>query len=364
MKDKDFKNKILLITYGVVLFVCLMNYQRMFSFLGIIGKLLLPFVIGGIIAFILNVLVKMLEEHLLKKLKSIKRITSIILSLTIVFGFIVILLFILIPQIKNAGQIFIDNIPEYKENIYNLGQKVGLSDEELKFLDISDDNLIKNVITNVVTQNKDYIINISMGFANSLFSVICNFFIGIVFAIYILLEKENLIRQFRKLMKRLSNKKTYEKIVNVFRLSNITFSNFVKVQVLEAFILGFLCFLGMVILRIPYAATISVLVGFTALIPIFGAFIGCIVGAFLIFMVSPLQSVIFIIFFLILQQIEGNFIYPRVVGGKIGLPSIWVLVAVTLGGSIGGIFGMILGVPIVSVVYSLLRTYVNEEKVE
>ena len=165
-------------------------------------------------------------------------------------------------------------------------------------------------------------------------------------------------------MKRLSNKKTYEKIVNVFRLSNITFSNFVKVQVLEAFILGFLCFLGMVILRIPYAATISVLVGFTALIPIFGAFIGCIVGAFLIFMVSPLQSVIFIIFFLILQQIEGNFIYPRVVGGKIGLPSIWVLVAVTLGGSIGGIFGMILGVPIVSVVYSLLRTYVNEEKVE
>lgn len=359
MKDKDFKNKLLLITYGVLLFVCLMNYQWVLSVLKVIWTLLLPFVIGIIIAFILNVLVRSLEAKLLKKVKIGQRVLSITMSLTLVVGFIVILLFILIPQVQNAGMIFLDNIPKYQENIYSLGQKLGLDEEKLAILNLADNDQLKNFITDLISANKEHIINFSMGFANSIFSAICNFVVGLVFAIYILLDKEKLLRQSQKLLKKIMNKKSYARLVNVFKLSNTTFSNFVKVQVLEAFILGLLCFLGMIILNIPYAATISVLVGFTALIPIFGAFIGCIIGAFLIFMINPLQSLIFIIFFIVLQQIEGNFIYPKVVGGKIGLPSIWVLVAVTLGGSIGGIFGMILGVPVVSVIYSLTKTYVH-----
>lgn len=348
----------LLITYGVVLFVLLMNYKWIINIFNFLGNLISPFIIGAIISFVLNVLVKTLEDGILKKIKKYKRLFSVLLSLIIIFGFIVILLFILIPQLKNAGTIFVENIPDYQENIYNLGEKIGLSSDELEFLNL-ENNKIKDEITNFITNNSDKLINISMGFASSIFSVICNFFIGMIFAIYVLMDKERLIKQIKKLLSRICSTKLYNKIIEVTKLSNTTFSNFVKVQVLEAIILGVLCFVGMLIFRMPYAATISVLIGVTALIPIFGAFVGCIIGAFLIFMISPIKALTFIVFFLVLQQIEGNFIYPKVVGGKIGLPSIWVLVAVTVGGSFGGVLGMLLAVPVVSIVYSLLRIFVN-----
>ncbi len=358
MKSEEFKSKILLITYGIILFVFTLNYQWIFNLLGIIGKILLPFIIGGIIAFILNVLMKMIEDKLLLKVKKGKRAISLISSLVLVFGFIVILLFILIPQVKNAGMIFVENVPKYHENIIELGEKFGLTKEQLEFIDLEDTKITKE-LTKLLKDNSQILINLSFGLVNSVVSVVCNFFVGVVFAIYVLIDKENLMRQIKKVLKKFTSKKAYNKVLNVASLSNTTFTNFVKVQVLEAFILSFLCFLGMLIFRLPYAATIGVLVGFTALIPIFGAFIGCIIGAFLIFMINPLQALIFIAFFLVLQQIEGNLIYPKVVGGKIGLPSIWVLVAVMIGGSVGGVFGMLLGVPVVSILYSLLKSYVN-----
>lgn len=361
MNKKEFKDKMLLITYGILLFVFLLNYKWMSNIVSFIGKIFLPFIIGIIIAFVLNVLVRILEDGPFKKIKKAKRGISIVSSLAMVLGFIVILLFILIPQVKNAGMIFVENIPEYQETISELGEKIGLEQKELEVIDL-ENNKLKDEFSALISKNSSNIINFSMGFANSLISAITNFFVGLVFAIYVLLEKENLKRQIKKLLHKLCRKDIYEKIINVANLSNVTFANFVKVQFIEACILGFLCFLGMIIFRLPYAATISVLVGFTALIPIFGAFIGCIIGAFLIFMISPIKALGFIVFFLILQQIEGNFIYPRVVGGKIGLPSIWVLVAVMIGGSIGGIFGMLLGVPVLSIIYSLLKVYVNGEK--
>lgn len=361
MTKKEFKDKLLLLTYGIVLFVFLMNYNWIGNILGYMGNILLPFIIGIVIAFVLNVIVKMLENSLLKKLKSGKRAISIMLSLVIVFGFIVIMLFILIPQIKNAGEIFLENIPEYQETITSFGEKFGLSKDELGIIDL-ENNKLKDEIVALISSNSEHIINFSMMFANSLLSAFTNFFVGFIFAIYVLIEKENLARQFKSLFNRLFNKKVYDKILGIIELSNVTFQNFVKVQAFEAFILGFLCFIGMIIFRLPYAATISVLVGFTALIPIFGAFVGCAIGAFLIFMISPFKALMFIIFFLVLQQIEGNLIYPHVVGGKIGLPSIWVLVAVMIGGSIGGIFGMLMGVPVMSIIYSLLKVYVNPPK--
>lgn len=361
MNKKDFKDKMLLITYAVILFVCLINYKWVGNLISFIGNIFYPFIIGIIIAFILNVLVNILEKSVLKKITRGKRGLSIVLSLLLVFGFIVIMLFILIPQVKNAGMIFVENIPEYQETIYELGEKLGLSSEQLAFVNL-ENNKLKDELTNLIANNSDYIINMSMVFANSLLSGVTNFFVGLIFAIYVLIEKENLKRQFKKLLSKILNKNIYSKILEIAELSNKTFQNFVKVQVFEAFILGFLCFIGMLVCGFPYAATISVLVGFTALIPIFGAFIGCIVGAFLIFMVSPLASALFVAFFLVLQQIEGNLIYPHVVGGKIGLPSIWVLVAVMVGGSVGGIFGMLMGVPIMSITYTLLKTYVNPQK--
>lgn len=361
MKNEEFKSKFILITYGVLLFVLMMNRTWVFDLLGLLGKILLPFAIGVIIAFILNVLMKIIEEKLLKKVDKGKRALSLIMSLVAVFGFIIILLFILIPQVKNAGMIFVENVPDYQKNVMELGEKIGLSKEQLAFIDLEDNKFMEE-LTNLVKDNSEILINISFGLVNSVFSVVYNFFVGLVFAIYVLIDKENLCRQIKKLLNRFFDKKVYNKILEIATLSNVTFSNFVKVQVLEACILGCLCFLGMLLLRLPYAATIGVVVGFTALIPIFGAFIGCIIGAFLIFMISPLKALMFVIFFLILQQIEGNLIYPKVVGGKIGLPSIWVLVAVMIGGSVGGVFGMLLGVPILSILYSLLKTYVNTKK--
>lgn len=361
MKNEEFKNKFILITYGVLLFVLMMNRAWVFDLLGLLGKILLPFAIGVIIAFILNVLMKIIEEKLLKKVEKGKRALSLIMSLVAVFGFIIILLFILIPQVKNAGMIFVENVPDYQKNVLELGEKIGLSKEQLAFIDLEDNKFMEE-LTNLVKDNSEILINISFGLVNSVFSVVYNFFVGLVFAIYVLIDKENLCRQIKKLLNRFFDKKVYNKILGIATLSNVTFSNFVKVQVLEACILGFLCFLGMLLLRLPYAATIGVVVGFTALIPIFGAFIGCVIGAFLIFMISPLKALMFVIFFLILQQIEGNLIYPKVVGGRIGLPSIWVLVAVMIGGSVGGVFGMLLGVPILSILYSLLKTYVNSKK--
>lgn len=361
MKNIELKNKLILVTYGVLLFVFLINYQWFTNIFGFIGRVFMPFIIGVIIAFILNVLVNIIEKKWLKKFKNCKRILSVIFSLIIIFGFIVILMFILIPQLKNAGMIFVENIPEYQKNLYSFGETIGLTEKQLDFLDL-EDNKILDELSVLVSENSKVLIDASMGFVNSLVSAIGNFFVGLVFAIYVLLEKENLSRQICKLLKKIFSKKIYDKVLEVSRLINVTFSNFVKVQVLEACILGLLCFFGMLVFGLPYAATISVLIGFTALIPIFGAFIGCAIGAFLIFMISPIQSLIFIVFFLVLQQIEGNFIYPKVVGGKIGLPSIWVLVAVMVGGSVGGIFGMLIGVPVVSVIYALLKKYVNGKK--
>lgn len=361
MTKKEFKDKMLLITYAIILFVALTNYTKLTNILLYTYNIISPFITGIIMAFVLNVLVDMYEEKLFFKFPKQKRALGVLSALITVIALFIFILLILIPQIKNAGSIFINNLPKYQENINLIGEKIGLSDTTLEIIDLDNDSF-KKAFAALISENSSSIIKYSMGFANSLIGAATNAFVGIVFCIYILLDKDDLKRQFNILLKKLCSEKVHKKLVKVGSLSSTIFGDFIKVQCLEACILGVLCFIGMLILGLPYAATISVLVGFTALIPIFGAFIGCIIGAFLIFMINPVESVIFIIFFLILQQIEGNFIYPKVVGGKIGLPSIWVLVAVIIGGAVGGILGMLLGVPLVSVIYSLLKIYVNDDK--
>ena len=358
--NKEFKEKLLLVTYGIILFILLTNYNVVFTAIKKLFSVCYPFFIGMVIAYILNIIINMLEDKPLKKFKHGKRIISITASLLIVIGFIILLLSTLIPQIQNAGEIFIDNLPEYQETINNLGNKYGLSEEELNIIDIQDNQLGKEIIKRV-KNNSNSLLETGWGFASSIFSGVVNAFIGIVFAVYLLIDKEHLQRQVKKVLKKLIKEKHYNKLLELCTLSHKTFSDFLKVQTLEAFNLGLLCFIGMLIFGFPYAGTISVVVGFTALVPILGAFVGLIVGAFLIFMVSPIQALWFFIFFEVLQQIENNLIYPRVVGGKIGLPSIWVLVAVTVGGSLFGVFGMLIGVPIVSVIYNLIRNEMKKE---
>ena len=192
-----------------------------------------------------------------------------------------------------------------------------------------------------------------------------NFIVGFVFACYILLQKEKLLYQLRKLLEAFLPEKAAEKIWYVGQLTEKIFSNFITGQCVEAVILGAMFAVTLSIFKFPYALLIGVLIAFLALIPIFGAFIGCVLGAFLILMVDPIKALIFIVIFLVLQQIEGNLIYPRVVGGSVGLPAIWVLAAVTIGGSLMGVLGMLIFIPLVSVFYTLLKQTVNrriEEK--
>ena len=197
----------------------------------------------------------------------------------------------------------------------------------------------------------------TLGVTSSILSGFATFILALVFAIYMLADKENLTNQAKRLTYLIVPKKKVEGVLRVGKIANETFNKFIAGQVMEAFIIGILCFIGMLLLGLPYASTISVLVGFTALIPVFGALIGTFIGAVLIFVVDPIGALIFIAYIIVLQQIEGNFIYPKVVGSSVGLPGIWVMLAVILGGSLFGLVGMLIGVPLFSVFYILLKDY-------
>ena len=350
-----------LILYTVLLIFGFIYIKEIFSILRYIIKIFMPFIIGIMIAFVLNVLMEVIENKWFEKLnwnKNTKRAVSLTLSIFIVIGFFIILMLLIIPNLQDTIVIFANNIPDYLSNLKELLLKLNVSNNVI--------NDIMETLSNLGDTAKEYVLNNSgkvieatFGIASNVLNAFINVFIGIVFAIYFLIDKEKISRQFNNIMKAYLPSKSCNKIIDIAKLSNRVFANFVSGQCLEAIIIGVLCFFGMIILRLPYAGAISVLVGFTALIPVFGAFIGTIVGAFLIFMVNPLQAVIFVIFIIVLQQLEGNLIYPHVVGKSVGLPGIWVLVAVTVGASINGILGMLLSVPLVSIIYSILKTDVN-----
>lgn len=225
-------------------------------------------------------------------------------------------------------------------------------------MEVDWEHLMQGII-GFMTTGAGSLLNTTFSAAKSIVSGVTAFGIGLVFAIYILLQKETLGRQFTKLTRACLPDRMAGAVIRTARLTESTFSNFLTGQCAEAVILGMMFFIVLSVFRMPYAMLIGVLIAFTALIPIFGAFIGCAVGAFLILMVSPMQALAFICVFLVLQQIEGNLIYPHVVGNSVGLPSIWVLVAVTVGGSMMGITGMLVFIPLVSVLYTLLREWVN-----
>lgn len=350
-----------LILYTVLLIFGFIYIKEIFSILKYIIKIFMPFIIGIMIAFVLNVLMEVIENKWFEKLnwnKNTKRAVSLTLSIFIVIGFFIILMLLIIPNLQDTIVIFANNIPDYLSNLKELLLKLNVSNNVI--------NDIMETLSNLGDTAKEYVLNNSgkiiettFGIASNVLNAFVNVFIGIVFAIYFLVDKEKISRQFSNIMKAYLPSKSCKKIEDIAELSNRVFANFVSGQCLEAIIIGVLCFFGMIILRLPYAGAISVLVGFTALIPVFGAFIGTIIGAFLIFMVNPLQSVIFVIFIIVLQQLEGNLIYPHVVGKSVGLPGIWVLVAVTVGASINGILGMLLSVPLASIIYSILKTDVN-----
>lgn len=364
MKRDIKKNIILIITYIALIIFVLVNFEKILSILGYIINIFSPFIFGVIVAFVLNVLVNFIERKLFGKVKKktwlkIKRPLSITISVVLVIFIIVFIMNLLIPQLKNSVSLFTDSLPTYKEDIINIMNKFNLEETTIKKASDYLDNFGK-VITDYIKGNSKDVITVTTEVATSLIAIISKAVIAIVFAIYIIAQKETLKRQFNKLMSAYLKPRTVNRINKYASMANTTFSNFVTGQCLEALIFGSLCFLGMLILRLPYATTIAVLLGFTALIPVFGAFIGTFLGAFLILMISPIKAIIFVVFILVLQQIEGNLIYPKVVGKSVGLPGIWVLLSVTIGASVGGILGMLIATPLCSLLYILLRQAVND----
>ncbi len=367
MKTINLKEIKKIIFLAIVLVFAFIYIKEIWQFITFIIKIFMPFIIGLAIAFVINVLMNTIEKKWLKKWNTksnIKRVISLLLSIILVISFIIFLLLLIIPNLQNTIALFADSIPIYSQNLENI-----LNNWQIDTNIVTEINDILNTLgdnlAEYIKNNSNQVLETTLGIASNVVTGFINIAIGFVFAIYFLAQKERIASQFSKLMAAYIPQKRIDKINEIAALANKIFSHFVSGQCLEAIIIGILCFIGMVLLRLPYAPTISVLIGFTALIPVFGSLIGTIFGAFLIFMISPIQAIIFVMFIIILQQLEGNLIYPKVVGKSVGLPGIWVLVAVTVGASINGVLGMLLSVPICSIIYSIVATNVKyrlEEK--
>lgn len=365
----DYKKTLKLVIIAIIAYWILNHYQIVLSLLSKLLSVLMPFIIGCMIAFVLNVLMIRIEKQLSKvivnpKLKILKRVLSILGSIALVVGVVAIIIILIIPELVSAIKVIALSLPEVIDNLQNWTDSHNIYLPQLENLinQIDVENL-GNELSKFAKTEFSGMLDSTIDILAVIVNGIVNFVLGLVFAIYILMSKETLKDQTKRLINAYLPNKIANNIFEVARLSRTTFSNFIIGQTVEAFILGALCTIGMIILGLPYAPMVGSLVGITAFIPIIGAFIGGAIGAFMIFTVDYMQAFIFIIFLVVLQQLEGDLIYPRVVGSTIGLPSIWVLFAVTVGGSLWGITGVLLGVPIVSVIYSLVKIQVkNREK--
>ena len=381
--DKENTKQIIkIVVIAIVLLVALLNIGPVWGGVKEFLNIISPFIWGLAIAFILNIFMSIYENKIFKSRKKnankssktvkpdgksnvtrtnkIKRPFSIALSIITIIAVITIILVLIIPQFVEVIKNLISNIPNFLEDAKNFA-----IDITQRFPDINnfiqnihiDTEALKNGIMNL---SKD-VLNITINQVSSLLSNIVNFFISIIFAVYILANKENLKLQAKKFIYARCTKEKADYIIKVSRLARDSFRSFLTGQAKEAVILGSLCAIGMFILGIPYAGPIGALTAITAFIPIVGAFISGFIGAVLIVAIDPIKALIFILFIIVLQQVEGNLIYPHVVGKNIGLPSIWVLVAITIGGSLFGIMGMIVGLPVVSILYAIIEENTNNK---
>lgn len=368
LNKRNVKRILLIITFTVLLIWGVYNHKQLGEILLGLYSLISPFVIGLCIAYLVNVLLRPVENLWMKLLnkrkgkwpEKLKRPLCLLLTILLVIGIILAIVLIIMPELRDSVASLIDMIPSYAEEVQrwwvSLSTFLDKYNVDLPEFDFKPDKLI-----DILKDGGTVLFNTTASVAGSIVTAVMNFVIAFAFSIYVLAQKEALKRQSMKVLNAVMNPEKLDKLLNLLRLANKTFTNFITGQLTEAVIIGALCFIGMTIFRMPYAPAISVLVGFTALIPVFGAFIGTAVGAFLILLVKPIQAVWFVIFIIVLQQFEGNLIYPKVVGKSVGLPGIWVLVAVTVGGNAMGVMGMLISVPLCSVLYAVSREAVNNK---
>ncbi len=370
MKKIDWKTCIRVGVSAFVLFLCIHYWPSISSLAGKLFSAAAPVFMGLIMAYIINILMSFYERHFFPKstkkaVAKSRRPFSLIGAILTVIGIIALIVVLIAPQLVACIEMLIAELPGAIEwGIAKLNSFSFVSDELINALSSIDWKSRIGDIAKTLFSGLGDVMNVAVSAVSTVFSSVVNFVIGLIFALYLLMDKNRLGAQAKRLLNGTVPKRFLEKAMHVISVADDCFHRFIVGQCTEAVILGTLCMVGMLILRLPYAPMIGALLAFTALIPIVGGLIGAGVGAFLILMESPVKALIFLIFVIVLQQIEGNLIYPKVVGSSIGLPAIWVLAAVTVGGSVMGIGGMLIGVPAAAAVYRLTREYLNRKDEE
>lgn len=345
------------------------NITVVVTVLQTVAGVLQPLILGAVIAYILNILMKKLEKIYFPKSKNslinkTKRMVCIILSLLLVIGILGLVMGLVLPELAGAFAVIAESVPVYYEKLVawlmTYSDKFPVIEEYINGLQLDWSQITKNLVM-YATSGVGGIFNSAISVVSVVVGGIVNFVIALIFAIYLLAGKEKLSAQLKRVLEAYLSEKKRAQLAQMVAVADNTFSSFIVGQCTEAVILGSLCTIGMWILRFPYAPMTGAFIGVTALIPVAGAYLGAGVGAFMIMTVDPMKALLFLVFIVCLQQLEGNLIYPKVVGSSVGLPALWVLAAVTVGGGINGIFGMLLGVPIAATLYKLIGMDVRKK---
>lgn len=366
LKDLKLKNQLIISTY-IMAFILLIFKPTLIP--SIFNRLIIafkPFIIGGVIAFLINIPMKLIEEKIIKpltknheKLNKLSRIIALIVTIIIVVILIAAFINFIVPQLIESIKSLTENIPNYIIYLQNYVTTNLRNLDILKNVEFDISSMIQKSISyigNLINMFISNLLNFTFGITN----FFVNLFLGIIIAIYILLGKEKLIHQFKKVLYAFFNDKTCKKILYILRLTNYKFSRFILGQSIDGIILGTTFFIVFSLFKIPYALLISIMIPILNFIPIFGTYVGIIISMFIILMVKPSFVILFLVLIITIQQLDGKFVYPVVVGNSLGLSSLWILLAIIVGGNLFGVLGMVLGMPLVSVIYDLFSEYVNK----
>lgn len=358
VRDLTLKNIFIILSYAALLVLGVIYFESIFQYLGELLNIIQPFIIGFILAFIFNIPMKFFEKKLAIQNKKKRRVVSAILSVLLILLVLLLVVMVVVPQVIENVRTLIDNLPsifaQAEKWLNYVFEEIRLSPDLLDKINEFQTRFAQTFISTLTA----WAPNIASGVSHITTSVI-NIFMGFVMAIYMIFSKDKLIRQVKKFVHALFNDQHYQYISEVVKLTGTTFENFLAGQLTESIIIGVLCYIGCMILDIPYASIAAFVIGFTNIIPYFGPIIGAVISSVLILFVSPVKALIFLVFSTLLQQFESNLIYPHVVGNSVGLSALWVLFAVSVGGGLFGIPGMVFGLPTFSVIYELLRRWTN-----
>ncbi|MBR5251957.1 MAG: AI-2E family transporter [Oscillospiraceae bacterium] len=363
---KQMKSIMQIVFASILFYFFLKEFSLVMAGMGYLWNVFGVFVLGGAMAFVINVPMKFIESRIAKrfpKMKKSKRVISLVLTLLAVILAIYLVMFIVIPELTSTLQLLVVQLQAVYERlpqiVADITAKFDLTEDTMANLQLEWSHISETVIA-AVQGIASGVISSSTNIIGGVVNAITQFVLAFIFCLYILLSKEKLGTACKKLFYALFKEKYADNIMDILRLTEKTFSGFLSGQCLEAVILGGLFVVAMTILRMPYALLVGVLIAVTALIPIVGAFIGCFVGAFLILMINPMQALWFVVMFLVIQQLEGNIIYPKVVGSSVGLPPVLVFAAVIVGGELFGIMGMLVFIPFTSVCFTIVKGFIEK----